>query len=229
MDVIITGCSRGIGFELSRIFATDSSCRVLAISRTMKGLSDLKKLFPNTLFPFQDDITSADFINHLYLRLDELHFAPSLLINNAGLLVNKGFESLTANNLDDMMNVNLKSPFLLIQALMPYFHKPAHIVNIGSMGGFQGSVKFPGLSLYSASKAALAALTECLAVELQGTDIHVNCLAIGSAQTEMLEEAFPGYVSPVSAREMATFIHQFALSGHRFFNGKVIPVSSTTP
>jgi NAD(P)-dependent dehydrogenase (short-subunit alcohol dehydrogenase family) len=104
-----------------------------------------------------------------------------------------------------------------------------HIVNIGSMGGYQGSVKFPGLSAYSASKAALHTLTECLALELNDLEIKVNCLAIGSAQTEMLETAFPGYQSPVMAFEMGKYIADFAITGHRFYNGKVLPVASTTP
>jgi NAD(P)-dependent dehydrogenase (short-subunit alcohol dehydrogenase family) len=105
----------------------------------------------------------------------------------------------------------------------------SHILNIGSMGGFQGSVKFAGLSAYSASKAALHTLTECLALELAGQEIKVNCLAIGSAQTEMLEQAFPGYQSPVMAFEMGKYIADFSITGHRFFNGKVLPVAVTTP
>jgi NAD(P)-dependent dehydrogenase (short-subunit alcohol dehydrogenase family) len=105
----------------------------------------------------------------------------------------------------------------------------AHIVNISSMGGFQGTSKFPGLSAYSSSKAALSGLTECLAEELKDKNIAVNCLAIGAVQTEMLAKAFPGYKAPLSAKQMAEFICNFSLTGHLYFNGKIIPVSSTTP
>jgi NAD(P)-dependent dehydrogenase (short-subunit alcohol dehydrogenase family) len=128
-----------------------------------------------------------------------------------------------------MFSVNTKAPFLIVKALLPYFNKPSHIVNISSMGGFQGSVKFSGLSLYSASKGALAILTECLAEELKEKDIKVNCLALGSVQTEMLAEAFPGYKAQSGPAEMAEFIDNFALNAHRNMNGKIIPVSSTTP
>jgi NAD(P)-dependent dehydrogenase (short-subunit alcohol dehydrogenase family) len=107
--------------------------------------------------------------------------------------------------------------------------KGSHIVNIASMGGFQGSSKYPGLSCYSASKAALACLTECLAGEFTESGIKVNCLALGSVQTEMLEEAFPGYKAPVDAQEMAEFIADFALKGHKFFNGKILPVAVNNP
>jgi NAD(P)-dependent dehydrogenase (short-subunit alcohol dehydrogenase family) len=97
------------------------------------------------------------------------------------------------------------------------------------MGGFQGSSKFPGLSAYSASKAALASLTECMAEELKSDGIHVNCLALGAVDTEMLRQAFPGYQAPVSSEDMARFIGEFSINQRTFFNGKIIPVSSSTP
>jgi NAD(P)-dependent dehydrogenase (short-subunit alcohol dehydrogenase family) len=128
-----------------------------------------------------------------------------------------------------MLQSNYIGHVRMIQATVPLMAQGAHIVNIGSMGGFQGSVKFAGLSAYSASKAALHTLTECLALELADRQIKVNCLALGSAQTEMLEQAFPGYESPVLAFEMGKYIADFALTGHRFFNGKVLPVAVTTP
>ena len=107
--------------------------------------------------------------------------------------------------------------------------KPTHVVNIGSMGGVQGSVKFPGLSIYSASKAALATLTECLAAEYPDKNIYFNCLALGAVQTEMFDEAFPGYKAPLTADEAAEFITDFALNGYKYFNGKIIPVSLSIP
>jgi hypothetical protein len=57
----------------------------------------------------------------------------------------------------------------------------------------------------------------------------MNCLCLGAAQTEMLEAAFPGYQAPVSAAEMAEFIGDFALNGSRWMNGKILPVSLSTP
>jgi NAD(P)-dependent dehydrogenase (short-subunit alcohol dehydrogenase family) len=128
-----------------------------------------------------------------------------------------------------MLQSNVISHFRMIQHILPLMQSGSHIVNIGSMGGFQGSVKFPGLSAYSASKAALHTLTECLAFELAETGIKINCLALGSAQTEMLEAAFPGYQSPVMAFEMGKYVTDFAKTGHKFFNGKILPVAVTTP
>jgi NAD(P)-dependent dehydrogenase (short-subunit alcohol dehydrogenase family) len=105
----------------------------------------------------------------------------------------------------------------------------AHIINISSMGGVQGSIKFPGLSSYSSAKAALGVLTECLAEEFKESNIRFNTLALGSVQTEMLEAAFPGYTAPLKPMEMAIFIKDFAERGGNFFNGKILPVSLSTP
>jgi NAD(P)-dependent dehydrogenase (short-subunit alcohol dehydrogenase family) len=115
------------------------------------------------------------------------------------------------------------------QALLPALAPNAHIVNISSMGGFQGSLKFAGLAAYSTSKAALCAFTELFAEEYKATGIHMNCLCLGAVQTEMLAAAFPGYIAPTSASQMAHFIADFALNSGAFFNGKIIPVSSSNP
>ena len=100
---------------------------------------------------------------------------------------------------------------------------------ISSMGGIQGSAKFPGLAAYSSSKGAVITLTELLAEEYKETGPAFNALALGAVQTEMLEAAFPGYQAPVSAAEMAKYIGDFALTGHHYYNGKVLQVSKTTP
>ncbi|MBL7933330.1 MAG: SDR family oxidoreductase, partial [Bacteroidia bacterium] len=138
---------------------------------------------------------------------------------------------ISSAELTSVYQTNVFAPFILTQKLVPLMGRKskAHIVNISSMGGVQGSSKFPGLSAYSSSKTALCGLTECLAEELKTNNISVNCLAIGSVQTEMLAKAFPGYKAPLSAKQMAEFISDFALNGHKYFNGKIIPVSSTTP
>ncbi|MDP3444160.1 MAG: SDR family oxidoreductase [Ignavibacteria bacterium] len=230
MDIIITGCSKGIGFELLKLSASDPNNRIIAISRDISSIEDfIHKSKATQITALAIDLTADGFEKEIVRVINTLNFRPNILINNAGSLINKSFENLTSDDFDHMFNVNIKAPFLLIQHLLPYFSSNSHIVNIGSMGGFQGSAKFAGLSLYSASKAALANFTECLAEELKHKKIAVNCLALGAAQTEMLQEAFPGYIAPISASSMANYIHQFAMTGHEFYNGKVLPVSLSTP
>ncbi|MDP3463986.1 MAG: SDR family oxidoreductase [Bacteroidales bacterium] len=225
-DVIITGAGKGIGFSLVEEFVKLSGYRILVISR---NIGKLKKFDPETVISASIDLGKADAISSILHLIGVHSFAPEILINNAGLLINKAFQDLSPADFDAVFHINVKAPFLLSQALLPHFRPNAHIVNIGSMGGFQGSAKFAGLSLYSASKAALATLSECMAEEFKNLNIKVNCLALGAARTEMLAEAFPGYHAPVSADEMARFIAGFAQNGHHFFNGKILPVSLSTP
>lgn len=231
-NIIITGASSGIGFEAAIELAVKGN-HVVALARSKDKLKNLnqivKSLNPDAqFFAVEFDILNDDeetltaFVNQRFEKID-------ILINNAGALINKPFKELTEFDMAEMYQSNVLGHFRMIKALLPLMNINSHIVNIGSMGGFQGSAKFNGLAAYSASKAALHILTECLAQELVEDKISVNCLALGSAQTEMLEKAFPGYQSPVAAFEMGKYIADFALTGHRFFNGKILPVAMVTP
>ncbi len=153
------------------------------------------------------------------------------LVNNAGVLLKRPLGAWQASDFDQLFAVNARSPLMLTQTLLPALGRSAsaHVVNISSMGGFQGSAKFPGLLGYSASKAALACMTECLAEELKDTAIRCNCLCLGAVDTAMLREAFPGYQAQVTAKAMGTFVAGFVLNGHKLLNGKVLPVSLSTP
>ncbi|MBK9292665.1 MAG: SDR family oxidoreductase [Bacteroidetes bacterium] len=229
MNIVLTGASRGIGYELVIRFL-QLHHRVIAASRNVAPLELLAQSnFQGNLIPLQLDLEQPGF-EHLLRQTVEAHFGQlDLLVNNAGLLINKPFEQLDERDFDRLFQVNTKAPFTITRTLLNQLSSGAHILNIASMGGFQGSAKFPGLSLYSASKGALAILTECLAEELRPKGIKVNCLAPGAAQTEMLNEAFPGYQAPLSAGEMADFVAWFAINGHKYFNGKILPVSLSTP
>ena len=233
MNIIITGASSGIGFETALEFALDSKNKVVCIARSADKLRKLleiaKGINPDcTLLPVEFDLVNDDY-GALVPFLTERLGTINILINNAGSLISKPFIETTTADFSEMLEINVMSHFKMIQHTLPLLKNGSHIVNVGSMGGFQGSAKFAGLSAYSASKAALHTLSECLAYELAETGIKVNCLALGSAQTEMLEAAFPGYESPVLAFEMGKYIADFAKTGHKFFNGKVLPVAVTTP
>jgi len=234
MNIIFTGAGRGIGFETSKLLSKTKGNSIVALSRNISALQKLANDIPvgkngSTLYPVSIDLNKKsfekDFLTHISNRFNKI----DILINNAGVLFNKSIQQLTSENFDTIFNVNVKAPFLIIKTLVPYFNNPSHIINIGSMGGFQGSEKFPGLSLYSASKGALAIFSECLAVELKEKGIKVNCLALGSAQTEMFAEAFPGYKAQTSAAGMAKYIVDFSLNGHKKYNGEIIPVTESTP
>ena len=229
MNILITGASKGIGFQTAWRLAQQEGHRVLAISRDEAGLQRLKALAPDQVVILPFDLTKPDW-QPLLSTLGDWN-GLDVLINNAGLLINKPFLDLKASDWLEVFNSNFFSVIELIKRLLPYLEKSAkaHIVNIGSMGGYQGSSKFSGLSAYSASKAALANLTECLAEELKDQKIIVNCLALGAVQTEMLETAFPGYQAPLRSETMAEWVAWFCVNGQQFFNGKILPVSVSNP
>ncbi|HVS91906.1 MAG TPA: SDR family oxidoreductase [Mucilaginibacter sp.] len=234
MNIVITGASSGVGFEAVLDLILSNEHKVIALARSEDKLARLleiaKGLNPDcTLYPIAFDIVHDDYNGLLHFIRTNLDNRIDILVNNAGALVNKPFIETDEADFVDMLQSNFLGHMRVIQNLLPLMPVNAHILNIGSMGGFQGSVKFPGLAAYSASKAALHTLTECLAQELSDRQIKVNCLALGSAQTEMLEKAFPGYESPVMAFEMGKYIADFAMTGHKFFNGKILPVAITTP
>lgn len=233
MNIVLTGASSGIGFEAALEFTLSKENKVVCIARSAERLRKLLEIARGinpdcTLLPVAFDIVNDDYTALMPFLREKLG-TVDILINNAGALINKPFTETTPTDLYQMFESNVMGHFNMIRHLLPLMGSGGHIVNIGSMGGFQGSVKFPGLSAYSASKSALHTLTECLAYELSESGIRVNCLALGSAQTEMLEMAFPGYQSPVMAFEMGKYVADFARTGHKFFNGKTLPVAVTTP
>jgi short-subunit dehydrogenase len=231
MNIIITGGTRGIGRDLAILLAKDPENMILVTGRSESALKSLSEsaVFNNILTLKIDltDLSSAgnSFKNYVLSHLNSV----DILINNAGALIVKKFSEISDSEIRNMMEVNFFAPVTIIKLLLPYMKSGTHIINISSMGGFQGSSKYNGLSVYSASKAAIASLTECLAGELNEFGIKVNCLALGAVQTEMFEEAFPGYKAPVKANEMAEFIREFALNGSKYFNGKILPVAMTNP
>lgn len=224
-NVVITGCSRGIGYELAKLFAEKGNA-VLALSRNpepMQTLADERI----TALPF--DLQKPENLSEIQSFLSGRWGSVDILINNAGRLVNKPFLETSIKDFMGVYQVNVIGVASLIQTIVPYMDRNGHVVNISSMGGIQGSAKFPGLSAYSSSKGALITLSELLAEEFKETGPSFNALALGAVQTEMLEEAFPGFKAPVTALEMARYIKRFALEGHLYFNGKVLQVSNSTP
>jgi NAD(P)-dependent dehydrogenase (short-subunit alcohol dehydrogenase family) len=223
-NIIITGTSRGIGLELALQFA-NAGHQVLALSRkTNQALLSHKNITCLSV-----DLSSegelqqvTDFLSATWDRVDAV-------VHNAGSLLLRPFLETTQQDFENIYKVNVFGVANLTRICLPYLQKGSHVVTISSMGGVQGSLKFAGLAAYSSSKGAVITLSELLAEEYKEQGISFNVLALGSVQTEMLQEAFPGYQAPLSASEMANYIYDFTLTGNKYFNGKVLPVSSTNP
>ena len=224
-NVIITGTSRGIGYELAQLFA-NANHNVLAISRNSEPI---KKLNNTNITTLSIDISDEKEIEKVTAFVQDNWSHVDILINNAGKLVNKPFSEISTQDFIDVYKVNVFAVAEMTRKVIPFLNKQSHVVTISSMGGIQGSMKFPGLAAYSSSKGAVITLTELLAEEYKDSGIAFNVLALGAVQTEMLEEAFPDYKAPTSALEMAEYIYTFSLTGNKFYNGKVLQVSSSTP
>lgn len=233
MNIIVTGASRGIGYELVKWFAGNGKHKILAVSRNQQKLEDLQSEVAtekkSRVESLSFDIAYGNYERDFLPFIKDFLPSVDILINNAGRLINKAVKDTTEEEFDAQFAVNIRAPFRLMKRLEPYFSAGSHIVNISSMGGYQGSMKFPGLSVYSASKGALSIFTEALAEEWKEKKISVNALALGAVQTEMLNEAFPGMEVDTQPGKMAAFIGDFALHGHEFYNGKLLPVTNSTP
>lgn len=223
-NIIITGTSRGIGNELALKFANEGH-QVLAISR--KVCSNLDKHENVTCLSV--DLSNAENLKDITHFLSSTWKQVDIIIHNAGAIMLKPFAETSVDDFKKIYEVNVFGVVSLTQIALPYLKSGSHVVTISSMGGIQGSMKFAGLSAYSSSKGAVITLSELLSEEYKEQGISFNVLALGSVQTEMLAEAFPGYQAPLSASEMADYIMDFSLTGNKFFNGKVLQVSSSTP
>ena len=224
-NVIITGTSRGIGFELAKLFANKGH-QVLALSRNTKPLEQFNH---QNITVISFDLSNNTEIEKVTAFVKNNWKSVDVLINNAGKLVNKPFTELSSEDFLEVYKVNVFAVAELTKLMIPYLQKGSHVLTISSMGGIQGSMKFPGLAAYSSAKGAVITLSELLAEEYKEQQIAFNVLAIGAVQTEMLKEAFPDYQAPLSANEMASYIFDFSLTGNKFYNGKVLQVSSSTP
>lgn len=229
MNIIVNGGTRGIGKEIVIYLAQDINNHLLVTGRNKNALDSLSSRFSN-VSSLPIDLSVFDNYSELFRMAVYNQFKKvDILINMAGLVVLKKFTEFSTDEARLMMETNFFGPASVIRIVKPLMLKGSHIVNISSMGGFQGSQKYEGLSYYSSSKAALACLTECLANEFIESGISVNCLAPGAVQTEMFEEAFPGYKAPINAKDIAEFISDFAINGHKYFNGKILPMALNNP
>lgn len=223
-NIIVTGTSRGIGLELALQFA-NAGHQVLALSRKTP-----QKLIENSnITCFSLDLSKEEDFSQVEQFLATSWRKIDAIVHNAGTLLLKPFEETTSEEFENIYKVNVFGVANLTRICLPFLQKGSHVVTISSMGGIQGSMKFAGLSAYSSSKGAVITLSELLAEEYKEKGIAFNVLALGAVQTEMLEEAFPGYKAPLTAIEMANYIFDFTLKGNKYYNGKVLQVTTSNP
>ena len=220
--IVVTGTSSGIGHQIC-IQAAKMNFHVISVSRNIKPLKDIRGIES-----FAIDITNKASVDEFIANLKRKKIKIDILINNAGYLVSELFGDTTYDSFKKTFDVNVFGLAEITRSLIPIINSDGHVINISSIGGVNGSKKFPGLSAYSSSKAAVIALTEVLAEEYQNGP-SFNVLALGAVQTKMLKEAFPDYNADTKPEEMAKYILDFAINGNKLFNGKLISVSNSNP
>ncbi len=228
MNILITGASRGIGYETAKQLAEEGHA-VFGTARSKNLLNNLEQEVPGKITTLPADLTDDESVSRLSSKISTTFAKVNVLINNAGGLINKPFEELTMEDWEKMLEVNLYSAIRITKSILPHLSDGAHIVNISSMGGYQGSTKFPGLSAYSVAKGALVTLTECLTTEFTSRNISVNALCLGAVETEMFNEAFPEFDAPLTASKMGSYLADFAVNGSTYYSGKVLPVALSDP
>lgn len=238
MNIVITGASRGIGYYTALRFSANTLNKVFALSRNKEGLAKLVQESGERIIPLVCDIADGASVKRSVKEISEQCSSVEILINNAGLLVKKSIEELAMEDWMEVYGVNVFGVFMLTKELLPLLKKGklgtgtrsgSHVVNISSMGGVQGSMKFDGLTVYSSSKGALITMTECMSQELKDTGVRMNCIALGSVDTEMFNLAFPGMKAGGEVKQVSDWIYRFSEEGWRFFNGKTLPLSTATP
>ena len=241
MNCVISGASSGIGKEICR-YLVSKGHKVLAIARREELLKELEGEEGYSYLAIDLSSLSSKAVTSSGVEMQAQEDSSSILdqslkafgkvdiiINNAGALINRAFSNTTASDFIDQYKANVITAVNLVQAADPYLKQGSHIVNISSMGGFQGSSKYPGLAAYSTAKGALSILSECLAEEYKERRVSVNALALGAVQTDMLAAAFPGFDAGTKPAEMAKFIADFAIGSGGLMSGQVIPVAKGNP
>ncbi len=254
MNCIVSGASSGIGREMV-LNLLEKGHNVLAIARREELLNGLRdqanvrlsgveasseirdqrsemdsrtRSSATDLIILKADLSSESSMKQVQQSIENWDHVD-LLINNAGALINKPFKETSAKDFMEQYQANVITAVNLSKAADPYLKRGSHLVNITSMGGFQGSSKYAGLSAYSSAKGALSVLTECMAEEYKTKGISVNALALGAVQTEMLKKAFPEYDPNMSPQKMAEFIVSFALNSGSVMSGRVLPIAMANP
>lgn len=180
--VIVTGAGSGIGRETARAFAA-SGARVLAVGRTGGKLRETAR-GRSSILSMSVDITEEGAAEHIVATAADELGGVDVLINNASVLRPSKLGSITPQDFDRLMAVNVRSPLLLVQAALSLLEESqGTVVNISAAVGSRG---WPGFSLYGSSKAALDFCTRTWGSELAARGIRVASVAPGPVETPIL-------------------------------------------
>ncbi|MCM2303980.1 MAG: SDR family oxidoreductase [Elusimicrobia bacterium] len=219
--VLITGGGSGIGAACAAEFLRRGR-NVVVVGRRAGRLKAVKGALA-----LAGDVGDEGFARRAFAAARRRFGSVDVLVNNAAHLVKKSFVDTTAAEWDEVMRTNLRGPFLFSREFLRAAKPGGAIVNIGSLGGIQGTEKFPGLSAYTVSKYGISGLTAALAVEARALGVAVFCAAPGAVDTAMLRKAAPGLKAGAVPADVALVVADLAGSARPdLLSGAVIPLDT---
>ena len=184
---IVTGAGKGFGREIAKEFYAQGA-KLALITRSQSDINDLNSEFDSgRVLSVCGDVSDSTVVAQFITQTIDKFGTIDVLVNNAGMRFRKEFLEISEDELDQVLNVNLKSIVFLSQKVLPYMIEKnrGKIINMSSIAGTLG---FANLSGYVMSKAAIVGLTKSLAVELSDKNIQVNALAPGFCKTSYFEK-----------------------------------------
>ena len=189
---VVTGGSRGLGYGIAAALA-GAGAKVVIVSRTAQEVeaasSRIAEETNGIVIPVVADVTKEKDVEDLVAITLERWGSIDILVNNAGINVRKPFLEISREEFDKVVGVNLKAVFFLTQLVAKEMikRKKGKVINIASL---TSQIGIANISVYAATKGAIASLTRSLAVELAPYNINVNAIAPGYFRTEMTEAVF---------------------------------------
>ncbi len=212
---IVTGAGRGIGIAMVKALLNEG-VNVLATSRNIEALNDIDG---SNLVAMQVDLTDDSSFERIVSACADTFGGVDIIINNAGYAKKLLLTETSKEEWDRHMAVNVRAPFMLVNAAMPYLLKSTHatVINIVSVVGYKGYVS---QGAYSAAKHALMGYTKVLARETFKHGIRVHAISPGGVATELIQETRPDLdLSTLSTPQEIANIAIFLLKNR---NGAVI-------
>ena len=194
---LVTGATSGIGRACAIAFA-QAGAKVVCIGRKADALKEIEKTIGSDTLTIEADLTETEAPARVVARALEVFGGIDILVNAAGHISTGTIENSALEAWDDMMNVNVRAPFQLMQKALPsLIERRGNIVNISSVTGLRA---FPGVLAYCVSKAALDQLTRCASLELAAKGVRVNAVNPGVVVTQihkrggMNDEAYAAFL-----------------------------------
>ncbi len=213
---VVTGGGRGIGLGITQALL-DAGAEVFIAQRSPPPAEIADD--PGIHF-IETDLTRCDSFAGVVQQIAGATDRLDLLVNNAGIMFERGLEQMTVDEWEQMLAVNLNAPVFLTRALLPLLRAAgrASIVNIGSIEGLAAN---PGHSAYCATKGAIHALTKALAVDLGADGIRVNAIAPGWIRSELSDNYIDAQEDPETSRQGLTAMHPAGRVGEPADVGKL--------